>query len=344
MNSILIVEDDPTLRELLSELFSEQHYCATANSAEEALSRLEMEEIDVVLTDISMSGMSGLELLGHVKQRWPQTTVIIISGIRDKEYAEGLLKMGAFEYLVKPFELLDVYNAVGRALKLYGDSTGEQPTVAHLEAEQAGKSGESAEVFSSIQLNQVFSLADLLEMVQRSRMSGYVCLSWDEATVEEARATGRFNGADGEFDEAINHRAATIYLRDGLMIDATIADSKADPSWRDAEQSLVTAVRLSTWARVGLRAWGFSTSDMRRPPRLSVSDNSGKLFGIITADEGAWDESEEEQPAPAEAGAAPPPTYESYESAPCEHPSDAEDDCDAPADTCPSFIPAELLL
>jgi hypothetical protein len=129
-------------------------------------------------------------------------------------------------------------------------------------------------------------------------MNGYVCHCWDEATVWEARGTGRFTDAAGNFDEAVNHRAATIYLRDGLMIDATIADSEENPHWRDAEQSLVTLVRLSTWAKVGLRAWGFLTSDMRRPPRLSVSDNSGKLFGIITADEESWDGTGEDRPAP----------------------------------------------
>ena len=307
MKSVLIVEDDPTLRELMFELFSGQYHCFAAKSAEEALSQLEARDIHVVLTDISMSGMSGLELLGHVKQRWPQTTVIIVSGIRDKEYAEGLLKMGAFEYLVKPFDLMEVYQSMARAMRLHRVSTEAQPAAESLPPEQAvkeeepAKGEEPAEVFSSIQLDKIFSLADLLEMVQRSRMNGYVCLSWDEATVEEARSTGRFKDAFGKFDEAISHRAATIYLRDGLMIDATIADSESNPCWRDAEQSLTTLVRLSTWARVGLRAWGFSTSDMKRAPKLSVSDNSGKLFGIITADEGAWDESEGEPTAAAEA-------------------------------------------
>jgi len=300
MNSVLIVEDDPTLRELLFELFSDRYCCFAAASAEEALSLLASQGFNVVLTDISMSGMSGLELLGHVRQRWPQTTVIIVSGIRDKEYAEGLIKMGAFEYLVKPFELLDVYQSVMRAMQMHGDSTEQWPA-----PEQSTKDEEPSEVFSSIQLDKVFSLADLLEMVQRSHMNGYVCLSWDEATVEEARSTGRFTDTAGNVDEAISHRAATIYLRDGLIIDATIADSESDPSWRDAEQSLTTLVRLSTWARTGLRAWGFSTSDMRRVPKLSVSDNSGKLFSIITADEGSWDMIGEEQSASTEAAAAP---------------------------------------
>ena len=309
MNSVLIVEDDPTLRELLFELFSGQYNCFAAKSAEEALSQLEARDIDVVLTDISMSGMSGLELLGHVKQRWPQMSVIIVSGIRDKEYAEGLLKMGAFEYLVKPFDLMDVYQSMARAMKLHKGSTGGQPAAECPQPEQAGKEAEpakeeeaAAEVFSSIQLDKIFSLADLLEMVQRSRMNGYVCLSWDEATVEEARGTGRFDDASGKFDEAISHRAATIYLRDGLIIDATIADAESDPCWRDAEQSLATLVRLSTWARVGLRAWGFSTSDMRRTPKLSVNDNSGKVFGIITAAEESWGGSGGEPAEAAEAG------------------------------------------
>ena len=303
MNSVLIVEDDPTLRELLHELFSERYHCFAAKSAEEALSRLSADRYDVVLTDISMPGMSGLELLGQVKQRWPQTTVIIVSGIRDKEYAEGLVKMGAFEYLVKPFELLDVYQSMARAMKLHADTAEEQPASQSAAPEQAAAdkgaeepAEEPAEVFSSIQLDKVFSLADLLEMVQRSRMNGYVCLYWDEGTVEEARGTGRFKDADGNLDAAINHRAATIYLRDGLMIDAAIADSESDPLWRDAEQALATVVRLSTWAKTGLRAWGFSTAGMKRADKLSVDDNSGKLFAIITADEESWDESGAEQP------------------------------------------------
>ena len=328
MNSILIVEDDPILRELLFELFSDRYRCFAAASAEEALSQLGSEGFDIVLTDISMPGMSGLELLGQVRQNWPQTTVIIVSGIRDKEYAEGLVKMGAFEYLVKPFELMDVYQSVERAMLLHGGSAEEQTDAAQHPPEQAEKEEEEpSEVFSSIQLDKVFSLADLLEMVKRSRMNGYVCLCWDEATVWEARGTGRFNDAAGNFDEAINHRAATIYLRDGLMIDATIADSESDLRWRDAEQSLVTLVRLSTWARVGLRAWGFSTSDMRRAPKLSVSDNSGKLFGIITADEESWDESGEEQPADAEAEWEKSPACGPFESASSEDRSGAEDTC-----------------
>jgi DNA-binding NtrC family response regulator len=77
---------------------------------------LEVDDYDVVLTDISMPGLSGLELLGHVRQRYPNTPVIIISGIADQEHAQGLIRLGAFEYLLKPFRIEVLEKSVKRAL------------------------------------------------------------------------------------------------------------------------------------------------------------------------------------------------------------------------------------
>jgi DNA-binding NtrC family response regulator len=71
----------------------------------------------VVLTDISMPGVSGLELLGHVLQKYPRIPVIVISGISDQEHAVGLIKLGAFDYLLKPFRLEVVEKSVKRAVE-----------------------------------------------------------------------------------------------------------------------------------------------------------------------------------------------------------------------------------
>lgn len=294
VNSILVVEDDVTLRELLFELFSETNHCSTAGTAEQALYLMDSKRFDLVLTDISMPGMSGLELLGQIRQRWPETTVIIVSGIRDKEYAEGLVRMGAFEYLVKPFELVDVYQSVSRALEQREQASAESQQAACQAAEGGEGDVESAEVFSSIQLDKVFSLSELLELVQRSRMNGFVQLRWDKTTLEEAERTGRFKDAVGTLDEALRHCSGTIYLSEGLIVDAAIADSAESPCWRDAERSLATLVRLSTWVKVGVRAWGYSTPAQSRPRKLSVDDNSGKMFSIITADEEECAEFEEQ--------------------------------------------------
>lgn len=116
MSLILVVDDDETIRETLSELLSESYDCQTADTAEQALARLEVAAYDVVLTDISMPGLSGLELLGHVRQKYPNTPVIVISGIADQEHAQGLIRLGAFEYILKPFHLEIVEKSVKRAL------------------------------------------------------------------------------------------------------------------------------------------------------------------------------------------------------------------------------------
>ncbi|HKR60619.1 MAG TPA: response regulator [Pyrinomonadaceae bacterium] len=116
MPRILVVDDDETIRDTLYELLSEEHDCQTAQTAEQALARLEVEEYDLVLTDISMPGLSGLELLGQVRQKYPNTPVIIVSGIADQEHAQGLLRLGAFEYMLKPFRLEVLEKSVKRAL------------------------------------------------------------------------------------------------------------------------------------------------------------------------------------------------------------------------------------
>jgi DNA-binding NtrC family response regulator len=64
-----------------------------------------------------MPGLSGLELLGQVRQRFPETPVIIISGIGDQEHAQGLIKLGAYDFLLKPFKLEVVEKSVKRAIE-----------------------------------------------------------------------------------------------------------------------------------------------------------------------------------------------------------------------------------
>src|SRR5882762_4185050 len=117
MPRVLVVDDDDTIRDTLYDLLSEEYLCQTAETAEKAFARLEADSYDVLLTDISMPGLSGLELLGHVRQKFPNTPVIIISGIGDQEYAQGLIKLGAFDFLLKPFSLEVVEKTLKRAVE-----------------------------------------------------------------------------------------------------------------------------------------------------------------------------------------------------------------------------------
>ncbi|HJR08517.1 MAG TPA: response regulator [Pyrinomonadaceae bacterium] len=117
MAAILVVDDDDAIRDTLYDLLSEDHLCHVAATAERALEWLATDVYDVVLTDISMPGLSGVELLGHVRQNQPQTPVIIISGIQDQEHAKGMITLGAFDYLLKPFRLEVVEQSVARAIE-----------------------------------------------------------------------------------------------------------------------------------------------------------------------------------------------------------------------------------
>jgi two-component system response regulator PilR (NtrC family) len=117
MAAILIVDDDDAVRDVLYDLFSDEHLCHVAATAEQALAFIDDQPYDVVLTDISMPGLSGLELLGHLRQARPGTPVIVVSGIGDRTHAEGLTRLGAFDFILKPFRLEEVEESVSRALE-----------------------------------------------------------------------------------------------------------------------------------------------------------------------------------------------------------------------------------
>ena len=117
MAEILVVDDDEVIRETLCELLSGDYACQTAETAEAALAKLQAQPFDVVLTDISMPGLNGMELLNRVLQSYPGTPVIIISGLTDEEQAQRLIARGAFDYLLKPFRLEVVEESVRRAMR-----------------------------------------------------------------------------------------------------------------------------------------------------------------------------------------------------------------------------------
>jgi len=116
MATLLIVDDDNNIRDTLHELLSASYECHTADRAEQALAYLEVENYDVVITDILMPGLSGREILKRVQQKHPATPVIVISGNSNAEAAAELLAMGAFAFLTKPFQLEVVEDTVVRAI------------------------------------------------------------------------------------------------------------------------------------------------------------------------------------------------------------------------------------
>ncbi len=130
---ILIVDDEVEITEILADLLSQDYECTRAGSAEEALSRLQESVFQLVISDITMPGMSGLDMIPHVKELSPDTVVVMISGMQTVESAIGALRVGAFDYLMKPFDLRQVEAVVKRALEHHDLVVAKQRYENHLE-------------------------------------------------------------------------------------------------------------------------------------------------------------------------------------------------------------------
>ncbi len=124
MATLLIVDDDTLIRDMLHDLLSASHECHTADRAEQALAYLEIETYDAVLTDLSMPGLSGRELLNYVQERHPATPVIVISGMPEGGYGQEVIDMGAFAFFHKPFKLEEIEEAVERAIAQHHEFAG----------------------------------------------------------------------------------------------------------------------------------------------------------------------------------------------------------------------------
>jgi response regulator RpfG family c-di-GMP phosphodiesterase len=130
---LLVVDDESEIRSVLCELLSQDYDCAAASSAEEALTTLRAGAFHLIISDITMSGMSGLEMIPHVFDISPETVVLMISGMQTIESAIEALRVGAFDYIMKPFDLRQVEAAVKRALEHYELRAAKRRYENHLE-------------------------------------------------------------------------------------------------------------------------------------------------------------------------------------------------------------------
>ena len=115
---ILVVDDDATMREALRDTLGAEGYgvVAVANAIH-AIAELERQETDLVLADLTLPRVSGLELLDSVRRQWPGIEVIVITGQGSIETAVDAIKRGAYHYVTKPFTPDEILHLVGQALE-----------------------------------------------------------------------------------------------------------------------------------------------------------------------------------------------------------------------------------
>lgn len=118
MGKILVVDDEQSVCLLLSErLGMEGHSCRVSQSAEAALLLLRDEPADLVIADLRMPGMSGLQLLEEIRKGYPRTALMVASGVDDLHTSVEVMKKGAADYLVKPVQLDSLISSVQRTLE-----------------------------------------------------------------------------------------------------------------------------------------------------------------------------------------------------------------------------------
>src|SRR5208282_4175690 len=116
-NRILVVDDDEVVRwSYHRSLQDVSRNVATASDGEEALQTMEQDPFDVVLLDMRMPGQDGLSVLRTIKQKWPESEVVIITGYPTMDSAKEAVRLGAYDYLAKPVGPQDVINIADRAL------------------------------------------------------------------------------------------------------------------------------------------------------------------------------------------------------------------------------------
>src|ERR1043165_4017968 len=117
---ILVVDDEKNMRLSLEAVMGHEGYQYRAvESAEQALKLLESEEFFMVITDARLGGMSGDEFLGHVRNRWPNLPILMITAYATPKLAVEAIKAGAIDYLAKPFAPEELLHAVARCAERY---------------------------------------------------------------------------------------------------------------------------------------------------------------------------------------------------------------------------------
>jgi DNA-binding NtrC family response regulator len=117
IGKVLVVDDDETVRRCyLRTLTGTDCNVEAVSDGPEALREMERQPFDVVMLDLRLPGMDGLSVLKSIKQKWPESEVVVITGYPSLETAKDAVRLGAYDYLAKPVGPTDVIKAASGAM------------------------------------------------------------------------------------------------------------------------------------------------------------------------------------------------------------------------------------
>ena len=113
----MIVDDELSVRDSLRMIFKKDYQLLMAGSAEEAWERIQREEVDLILLDIIMPGKDGMELLKKIREFYPLIPVVMLTATKTVKTAVEAMKMGAYDYITKPFDIEELELVAEKALE-----------------------------------------------------------------------------------------------------------------------------------------------------------------------------------------------------------------------------------
>jgi DNA-binding NtrC family response regulator len=292
--SVLVVDDEKNMRLSLQTVLKDEGYAARAvESAEEALELLAREEFFMVITDARLGGMTGYELLGKIRSRWPDLPAIMLTAYATPKLAVEAIKAGALDYLAKPFAPEELLHAVARCAERHqllcenaelrsraehvftlDEIVGESPQIRHVrqliqtvaptEARVLilGESGTGKEL-----------VAGALHSLSRRRDAHYVRINC-AAIPEQLLESELFGHEKGAFTGAIKQKPGRVEEADGGTI---FLDEIADMS-KPLQAKLLRFLEDGTFTRVG------GTEELRVNVRLIAATNRDIVRAIAAGE------------------------------------------------------------
>ena len=115
---ILVIDDEASMRQLIPFILRTENYqITTAENAQQTHQLLEQQQYDLIIQDMKLPDADGIVLLSQIKQQCPQTMVIVITALLDWQIAVEAMRVGAFDYIRKPFDNKNFRDTISRALK-----------------------------------------------------------------------------------------------------------------------------------------------------------------------------------------------------------------------------------
>jgi len=170
---VLVVDDEETVRILLQRVLQAAGYDAViAADGEEALSVIANGDIDVVLLDINMPGLSGMDVLGKISTDWPNVCVIMVTAVADVQTAVATMKLGAYDYITKPFDRDEMLRKIRQSIERWQEQLQDKQHLLQFEQNINEQTGRMQAQFTELvnSLSREHQL--LLQLAEKQKTKG----------------------------------------------------------------------------------------------------------------------------------------------------------------------------